>query len=774
MGTMSLARAETPLESPRWDDRRTVTNLDGLPVAVWEVRGAPDRAGYVRYLNTFGAELFGLDAEPDLGTAAFWDRIIHRDDRDEFVAKLQGTWQSGKPVVTRVRCLRGNGESFRSQVNATAVLDADSRAVGVRGIVVDISMGQRRVHRRIADADILGVLFWNSEGQITGANDVFVKMLGYTRDDVRAGRIEWDRLTPPEYAERDRTVQAHVLRGGAAAPSEKEFYHRDGSRVHALVGTASFDDESGSGISCVLDLTPYKCRVREAQTLAQLSQHALTADSSSILSFAASTIRQSLQADAAAIFLRDKDQYRMVANDGLAADSCAHFTSEYGPQRRVEHWSSETRLPWTGMLAEQGILSGVTVSVEQDPRVQLVVGVYHKRPRAFVQEELTFLQAAANLLSSAVYHKQTMEALAAQEQWARQNLKLEALGRLAGGIAHDFNNLLTAIMGYADLAMEKSSTSRSEIDEIRHAANSAADLVRQLLAFSRKQVLEARPLNLNKAVADVQKILRRLIPEDIDLCCRLSPDPVIIHADAVQIEQVIMNLVLNARDAIKENGQITVSVATVPGEKLAQLCVADTGVGMDETTREHLFEPFFTTKEVGKGTGLGLATVYGIIQQSGGTVAVQSEPGRGSIFTVVLPLTDKHHSIAALSADLPGPPAGTESVLLVEDQDNVRRSLTAGLAALGYEVLPAASPSDAIEIARSPSRRIDALVTDIVMPFMNGKSLAAHICALRPNIPTVFISGYPLGHEAMVADVMAKPFHCYQLAARLREVIDHN
>jgi CheY-like chemotaxis protein len=284
-------------------------------------------------------------------------------------------------------------------------------------------------------------------------------------------------------------------------------------------------------------------------------------------------------------------------------------------------------------------------------------------------------------------------------------------------------------------------------------------------------VLQPQRLDLNAAVSGVQRILRRFMTEGIELVCSPSAAPVIVNADQIQLEQVVMNLVLNARDAIRGHGQITVSVTAAPGEGFAELSVADTGIGMDDKIRERIFEPFFTTKEIGKGTGLGLATVYGIVQQSGGSITVHSRPGCGSVFTVYLPLVEEPLPLGVRRPHTSRPAAGTEAVLLVEDEDSVRFSIAAGLKALGYHVLPAASPAQAIEIASSMSQ-IDALVTDVVMPGMNGKALAARIRALRPEILTVFISGYPIGEEALADQVMAKPFHCRDLAARLREAFD--
>jgi PAS domain S-box-containing protein len=481
--------------------------------------------------------------------------------------------------------------------------DSAGRPAGIRGVMVDVTKRQRHFHRRLTDTELLGVLFWNLDGSITGSNDAFLHMLGYTREDALAGRIDWDRLTPKEFVERDHQAFGIVARCGKAEPYEKEFIHRNGDRISVLVGPASLDDRPGKGVSYALDITAYKKRVREQQVLADLSQRALHSELSEFFQYAKNTIREALHVERCRIVLRGR---KPLADD-----------------RHEDTFA----------------IPSASVAIVDD-ELQGVLEVYADAGRQFSAEQQTFLQAAANVLSGAIRHRRSTEALALKEQQLSDTLRLEALGRLAGGIAHDFNNLLTAIVGYADLASDGNPPNQEELNEIQRAAGSAAALVRQLLAFSRRQTLQTRRIDLCGTVNSVERMLRRLIGEDITLVCRTPTEPLFVTGDPAQIEQVLMNLVLNARDAIDRSGTITVAVdkTSEQGREVASLIVSDTGLGMDETTRSRIFEPFFTTKQDGKGNGLGLATVHGIVHQSGGTISVRSELGRGSEFTVSLPL----------------------------------------------------------------------------------------------------------------------------------------
>jgi PAS domain S-box-containing protein len=383
----------------------------------------------------------------------------------------------------------------------------------------------------------------------------------------------------------------------------------------------------------------------------------------------------------------------------------------------------------------------------------------------------------------------------ALEEQLRQSQKMEAVGRLAGGIAHDFNNLLTVIKGYSDLLLEEFKPAdplRGEVDEIRKAADRAASLTRQLLAFSRQQVLAPKVLDLNSVVANMDRLLRRLLGADIDLQTTLARDLGRVKADPGQIEQVIMNLAVNARDAMPNGGKLTIETANVlldesyarehigaQAGSYIMIAVSDNGTGMSESVRQRIFEPFFTTKEVGKGTGLGLSTVYGIVKQSGGYTWVYSELGVGTTFKVYLPRVDAPADSTATRLSLPSSYAGTETVLLVEDEDGVRALVRQVLVRHGYMVLEARHGGEALLHCERHKGTIHLLVSDVVLEQMSGPELAKRLLVLRPELKVLFVSGYTddaIIHQGVLTSDTAflqKPFTTEALAKKIREVLDN-
>jgi PAS domain S-box-containing protein len=379
------------------------------------------------------------------------------------------------------------------------------------------------------------------------------------------------------------------------------------------------------------------------------------------------------------------------------------------------------------------------------------------------------------------------------EDQFRQAQKMEAVGRLAGGVAHDFNNLLTVILSYTDMLIEGVSPKdprAEDLGEIRKATVTAASLTRQLLAFSRQQVIEPRLINLNDIVESSEKMLRRLIGEDIEVKTTLASGPLTVMIDPGQLEQVMMNLAVNARDAMPTGGKLTLETANVtldaeyardhwpvvPGN-FAMLAMSDIGSGMDEQTRALMFEPFFTTKAAGQGTGLGLATVYGIVKQSNGFIWVYSEPGKGTSFKIYFPLVDQAPEQYATKQQVNAPPTGIETILLAEDATAVRMAARQILERCGYSVLEAANGTDALTIAQNGAV-IDLLLTDVVMPEMSGRELVDRFARLRPNTKVLFMSGYT--DDAIVRHgvlrpgtaYLQKPFSPDTLARKVRDVLD--
>ncbi len=380
------------------------------------------------------------------------------------------------------------------------------------------------------------------------------------------------------------------------------------------------------------------------------------------------------------------------------------------------------------------------------------------------------------------------------EEQFHQAQKMEAVGRLAGGVAHDFNNLLTAILGSADLVLDSLTPgvpAREEVEEIRKAALRAADLTRQLLAFSRQQVIAPVVLNPNDVVANMDRLLRRLLGEDVELRAALALDLAAVKADPSQLEQVVLNLAVNARDAMPNGGRLTIETQNVEldqeyvqGHLSAQpgayvmLAVSDTGVGMDAATQARIFEPFFTTKEKGKGTGLGLATVYGIVKQSGGWIWVYSEPGHGTTFKVYFPRALEAAAPVAPSPASPVSVRGSETVLVVEDEEVIRHLVRKVLQANGYTVLVAANGRDAEQVAGQHGGPIHLLVTDVVMPGMNGREVAQRLAGARAGIKVLYLSGYTddaIVHHGVLEPGVAflqKPFTPAVLGRKVREVLD--
>jgi len=404
------------------------------------------------------------------------------------------------------------------------------------------------------------------------------------------------------------------------------------------------------------------------------------------------------------------------------------------------------------------------------------------------------LGSVASAVTVGIERKRAEEALRHSEEQLRQAQKMEAVGRLAGGIAHDFNNLLTVITSYGDLLLEDlapDDSRRDDVEQIRKAAEGAAALTRQLLAFSRQQVLEPKVLDLKATVAGTEKLLQRLIGEDVQLATALAPDLGAVKADPVQLEQVIINLAVNARDAMPAGGRLTIEAANVemdevyvrshaparPG-RYVMLVLSDTGIGMDEQTKARIFEPFFTTKESGKGTGLGLATVYGIVKQAGGFIWVYSEPGRGTSFKVYLPRVDEAAEPTFARPATTEPRRGAETVLVVEDAAAVRMVTRQVLERYGYTVLEAPNGETALRLAAKHHGPIQLLLTDVVMPGLSGRQLAEQLAQLRAEMKVLYVSGYAdnaIVHHGILDSGVAylqKPFTPETLARRVRDVLD--
>jgi two-component system, cell cycle sensor histidine kinase and response regulator CckA len=423
-----------------------------------------------------------------------------------------------------------------------------------------------------------------------------------------------------------------------------------------------------------------------------------------------------------------------------------------------------------------------------------VMEILNKTAGPINRDDLDTLVVISAIAAAAIDQSKAFEALRVKDLQLQQAQKMEAIGRLAGGVAHDFNNLLTVIRGYSELivmTVDQHASVRAHAEEVLKAADRAKSLTSQLLAFSRKLVLDLRSVKLNEVVANVEKLLRRLIGEDVQLVTVLAPDLASVKADPAQLEQVLMNLAVNARDAMPNGGTLTIKTADTeldetftrhhpdfhPGH-YSVLSVADTGCGMDNVTLSKLFEPFFTTKAPGKGTGLGLSIVHGIVKQSRGHVLVSSAPGLGTTFTIYLPCAEASAEALASPNPMPSAASGSETVLVVEDEAQVRTLQCGLLKACGYTVLAAGHGEEALRICHEYSGPIHLLVTDLIMPHMNGRELAHQVVAIRPSMKVLYVSGYPddilitAGVARSQEPFLQKPFASDALLRIVRNVLD--
>jgi signal transduction histidine kinase/CheY-like chemotaxis protein len=462
------------------------------------------------------------------------------------------------------------------------------------------------------------------------------------------------------------------------------------------------------------------------------------------------------------------------------------------PSMLPEHAQAMRRLGYHGML---------TVPARVGDRVVGVLSFLTRREEGFSTEDLAIATAFAShaavaLENSRLLHesRRAYDELAQTQGQLEQAQKMDAIGRLAGGVAHDFNNLLTVILGRTDILLTQIKAEdplRRGIALIQRTAGRAAELTKQLLAFSRKQVLEAVVLDLGVVITDMKEMLARLIGEDIALVTNLAATLGHVKADRGQIEQVVMNLAINARDAMPQGGQLVVETANAdlddeyvrrnvgsrPGPHV-MLAVSDSGVGIPRELQRHIFEPFFTTKEQGKGTGLGLAPVYGSVKQSGGYIEVDSEPGRGTTFRIYLPRVDSASPAAERSPRAAAPTGGTETILLVEDEDGVRELARDILRSSGYTVLEGRNGAEGLLLGERHQGALDLLLTDVVMPRMSGRELAERMVSLRPELSVLYMSGYTddavIRHGVLGSDTafLQKPFTPAALVQRVRETLD--
>ncbi len=598
------------------------------------------------------------------------------------------------------------------------------------------------------------------KGNYTSSNKAGEEITGYTL--AESLELNFTQTIAPEYLEKAQEMLARKLAGEDVTAYELELIAKDGHRVPIEVNTRLvMQDGVPVGINGIArDITERKADEAELRRLAAAVEQ--TADSI-VITDTEGTIEYVNPA-----FERITGYSKQEA---LGQNPRLLKTGKTDPAVYRNLWETITAGEvWIGQL----------VNRRKDGTE------FHERAT------ISSVHDETGKVVNFIAVKQDTTAQMQLEEQLRQSQKLEAIGQLAGGVAHDFNNLLTVIGGYSSILLSKlppDSPYLSSVEEIKKAGDRAGALTRQLLAFSRKQILQPKILDLNAVVTDLGKMVRRLIGEDIDLLTTTSAVLGKVKADPGQIEQVLLNLIVNARDAMPQGGKLTIQTSNVtlsseharrhdvqPGSYV-MLAVSDNGCGMDAALQARIFDPFFTTKASGKGTGLGLATVYGIVKQSGGNIWVYSEPQKGSTFKIYLPRVDQAGE--AEEAQIAQPvPLGTETVLMVEDEDQVRSILKHILEEQGYQVLAAANGPEALSISQDLDLDISLMITDVVMPHMSGRELAERVLEFRPHLPVLFMSGYTddaIVHHGLLDEKLnfiQKPFDSAGVARKVREVLD--
>ncbi len=621
-----------------------------------------------------------------------------------------------------------------------------------------------------------GIYLAFHDGRVEMANGALAQMLGYTSPEEIAG-LNLSDFSP----ERDRgEKRGPVEESGQLAEWESDWRRRDGTQIRVRESMRSVQagtDTRGRLLGIVRDVTAHFAADQARRQLIEI----LEGTSDFVESIAATG--ETLYRNRASRALLDKCKE--------TAQTAANPAKESVWNRSGDEELKNSRLRFAD---KEGIWQGESWLLMSDsslvPVSQVVI-------RHLLSDGSTHSYSIISRDTSAM--REAQKALRETEEQLLQAQRLESLGRLAGGIAHDFNNLLTIIMGQTSMLAPamKDAEAQEGLAEVIKAAARAADLTRQLLAFGRKQVLSKGVIDVKEIVKSAESMLRRLIGERIELVTKLSEEPQAVVADGAQLEQVLVNLVLNGRDAMPHGGLATIETSTIetstsetsmdpgslePGEggpplEYVRICVSDTGIGMDEETMSRVFEPFFTTKDRGRGTGLGLATAYGFIKQSGGSISVSSKPGAGTTFTILLPGCAAGVSVAPQQLTL-SDLGGNEHVLVVDDEPALRVLLRQTLAGYGYRVVEARDGEEALALASDSPDPFDLLVTDVIMPGMTGPQLAGRLLSLFPGMAVLFISGYPGETEAeraafgRGASYLAKPFTAEMLLQHARQQLD--
>jgi PAS domain S-box-containing protein len=774
------------------------------------------------------AEILGYAGEElaGLAPATLW---AEPGARDRMVARLRA---DGRLEDFEVVIRRKNGDLRTNLVS----MRLDNEGGFIEGTAVDITEHRRAeaaLRESEARARFLADLVETSEqpigtgypdGRLGTCNRAFCELTGYSEKELKT--INWaGTLTPPEWLESERKALAELERTGQPVRYQKEYLRKDGRRVPIELFVHLVRDASGRVehyYSFVTDITE---RLRAEERLRHLNAVLLAIrnvnqlivrekDPKTLIAEACRLLVETRGYRSAWIARLD-DRRRLVdfAEAGLGA--CAdpfrtHLDRDGIPTCCARALETDSvvvlrDLPTCKSCPIAPEYRGATVlavRLAHAGRVHGVLVAAFPGEPVMDEEERALFQEMAGDIAFALHAIATeAEQRRAEAEHGRlhaqllQSQKVEAVGRLAGGIAHDFNNILAVVLGHLDALLREpgvTAPQRGHADRARDAARRAVDITRRLLTFSRQETARPRVIDLSAVVADTEQMLRRLIGEDVELVTRLHPGPVRVKADPGQVGQVLLNLAVNARDAMPAGGRMTLATAVadlagddaakagLPPGAYAELSIADTGCGMTPEVKARLFEPFFTTKEREKGTGLGLSIVYGIVKQAGGGIEVESEPGRGATFRIRLPATaESPETVPAPPAEAAAPPPrGTETLLVVEDEESLRQLIVEILRVGGYRVLEASGGNEALRMAETEGGDIHLLVTDVIMPRMSGRELAERLAKGRPALKVIYMSGYtddalaPHGRACPETPFLQKPFSLDDLLRRVREVLD--
>jgi len=822
---------------------------------------------------------------------------------------IRRVFQTGQPVLgvhvrlgepraaERVRDFYGNlfpvrGPGGRVLWVGATVLDVSARMRTEEErerLVAALRESEARV-RALSESGVIGMAVATPE-RILEANDAFLDLIGYSREELQAGAIHWAAITPPEFAEADARALLELRETGVVRPFEKEYLRKDGSRVPVVIGGASTEQAPLEWTCFVIDESERKraeaemhaseARYRslfdrlpspmwvydfESMRFLDVNQAAIDQYGWTREEFLRMTIREIRPPEDLPAF----DARLRARGPGIMVGGRFRHRRKDGGTLEVEIASQEVL--FGGMRARLVLATDVTTRVRMEEDVQRFVSLVENAgdfiAMVSLEWRVVYLNKAGRALVglpaeaivgdvpiTGLWHEESREAvwrdvlprLADGQSWdfdgrlrhvrtgepidvecnafgirdaktgrvlagafvvrdlterkrvdehLRQAQRMEAIGRVAGGVAHEVNNMMTVILGFCTFlakSLEDADARHKDVAQIARAAERAAEVSRQLLAYSRRQLLQPRVLELNNVVMEMESVLRRLMGEDREVVLRLGVEPSWIKTDRTQLEQVILNLALNARDAMPQGGRFAMETTAItldddyarqhpatvvrPGAYV-MLTVSDTGRGMDSATQAQIFDPFFTTKPVGHGTGLGLSMAYGIVKQSNGYIWVYSEPDQGTVFRIYLPRVEES-GIPAVWGTADSPPRGAgETILVVEDEELVRDFACRFLRNEGYLTRESGDGLEALVLLRMEPDAVDLVLTDAVMPRMGGRELADHLGRLRPGLPVLFMSGYTndeiirRGLLTPGAPFLQKPFSPEALATKVREVLD--